>query len=89
MHIPIPENLHTTILPIKAFKDNYIWIIIRNNFGVIVDPGESSQVIKFNDNNSIVNTYTNKCVQSNGSYLILSDCNTNNKNQNFFSHYKP
>lgn len=38
---------------------------------------------KFNDNNSIVNTYTNKCVQSNGSYLILSDCDTNNKNQNF------
>ena len=45
MHIPIPENLPSTILPIKAFKDNYIWIIIRNNFGVIVDPGESSQVI--------------------------------------------
>ena len=45
MHIPIPKNSHTTILPIKAFKDNYIWIINRNNFGIIVDPGESSQVI--------------------------------------------
>ena len=53
MHKPIPENLPSTILPIKAFKDNYIWIIIRNNFGVIVDPGESSQVIKFNNNNNI------------------------------------
>ena len=47
MHIPIPENLPSTILPIKAFKDNYIWIIIQNNYAVIVDPGESIQVIEF------------------------------------------
>ena len=53
MHIPIPENLPSTILPIKAFKDNYIWIIIRNDFAVIVDPGESSQVINFIDKNKI------------------------------------
>lgn len=38
---------------------------------------------KFNNNNSIINTDTNKCVQSNGSYLILSDCDANNKSQNF------
>ena len=53
MHIPIPENLPSTILPIKAFKDNYIWVISRNNFAVIVDPGESSQVIDFIKNNNI------------------------------------
>ena len=53
MHIPIPENLPCTILPIKAFKDNYIWVISRNNFAVIVDPGESSQVIEFINNNNI------------------------------------
>ena len=53
MHIPIPENLPSTILPIKAFKDNYIWVISRNDFAVIVDPGESSQVIEFINNNNI------------------------------------
>ena len=53
MHIPIPENLSSTILPIKAFKDNYIWVISRNNFAVIVDPGESSQVIDFIKDNNI------------------------------------
>jgi len=53
MHIPIPENLPSTILPIKAFKDNYIWVISRNNFAVIVDPGESSQVIEFINKNKI------------------------------------
>jgi len=53
MHIPIPENLPCTILPIKAFKDNYIWIIIRNHFAVIVDPGEAYPVINFIDNKGI------------------------------------
>ena len=53
MHIPIPENLPSTILPIKAFKDNYIWIISRNDFAVIVDPGESSQVIEFINKNDM------------------------------------
>ena len=53
MHISIPENLPSTILPIKAFKDNYIWVISRNNFAVIVDPGESSQVIEFINKNKM------------------------------------
>ena len=53
MHIPIPKNLPSTILPIKAFKDNYIWIIIQNNYAVIVDPGESIQVIEFIEKNNI------------------------------------
>jgi|TARA_B110000971_G_scaffold99223_1_gene102049 hydroxyacylglutathione hydrolase len=53
MHISIPENLPSTILPIKAFKDNYIWIISRNDFAVIVDPGESSQVIEFINKNDM------------------------------------
>ena len=53
MHMPIPENLPSTILPIKAFKDNYIWIIIRNGFAVIIDPGESYQAIDFINKNDI------------------------------------
>jgi len=53
MHKSIPINLPSTILPIKAFKDNYIWVIHRNEFAVIVDPGESSQVIEFMDNSGL------------------------------------
>ncbi len=47
MHKSIPINLPSTILPIKAFKDNYIWIIHRNNYAIIVDPGEADPVINF------------------------------------------
>lgn len=36
------------IIPIPAFKDNYIWLITdsKNNFGIIVDPGEAEPVLK-------------------------------------------
>ena len=29
-----------TISPIRAFSDNYIWLIVRNNQAFVVDPGE-------------------------------------------------
>lgn len=36
------------VIPIPAFKDNYIWLITNpdNNFGVIVDPGEAQPVLE-------------------------------------------
>ncbi|MDC0183250.1 hydroxyacylglutathione hydrolase [Nitrosomonadales bacterium] len=41
MHLNLPENNKINIFPIKAFKDNYIWIIQEKNNAVIVDPGEA------------------------------------------------
>lgn len=36
-------NIH----PIKAFKDNYIWVIEQGSEAVIVDPGESGGVLHY------------------------------------------
>ena len=35
-----------TISPIRAFSDNYIWLIVRGNQGFVVDPGEAPPVTK-------------------------------------------
>ena len=34
-----------TISPIRAFSDNYIWLIVRNNQAFVVDPGEPGPVL--------------------------------------------
>jgi hydroxyacylglutathione hydrolase len=34
------------ILPIPAFKDNYIWLLRKDQHAVIVDPGDASVVIR-------------------------------------------
>lgn len=33
------------IIPIPAFKDNYIWLIHNDSFAIVVDPGDASVVI--------------------------------------------
>lgn len=33
-----------TILPVSAFKDNYLWLLCRGNAAVIVDPGDAAPV---------------------------------------------
>ena len=33
------------IEPIKAFSDNYIWLVTTNEGSIVIDPGESSNVI--------------------------------------------
>jgi hydroxyacylglutathione hydrolase len=38
------SNLH--IIPIPAFEDNYIWLLHNQSYAVVVDPGESAQVIQ-------------------------------------------
>lgn len=35
------------IIPINAFKDNYIWIIHDNKNAIVVDPGESTGVLAY------------------------------------------
>ena len=40
--IPIP----TTIIPVPAFADNYIWLLHNGQNAVVVDPGDAAPVIK-------------------------------------------
>ena len=42
------------IYPIKAFSDNYIWVIEKNNEAIVVDPGESPQVIAYLEENDLI-----------------------------------
>ena len=35
-----------TISPIRAFSDNYIWLIVKGNQGFVVDPGEAPPVME-------------------------------------------
>ena len=34
-----------TISPIRAFSDNYIWLIVRKNQAFVVDPGDPEPVL--------------------------------------------
>ena len=42
-----------SVEPIKAFEDNYIWLVTTNEGSIVVDPGESSKIIKLIDENKI------------------------------------
>ena len=42
-----------SVEPIKAFDDNYIWLISTNEGSIVVDPGESEKIIKAIDENRI------------------------------------
>jgi len=39
------------IEPIKAFNDNYIWLVTTNEGSIVIDPGESANLINFIDKN--------------------------------------
>ena len=41
------------IEPIKAFSDNYIWLLTTNEGSIVIDPGESSNTIKYLENNKL------------------------------------
>jgi glyoxylase-like metal-dependent hydrolase (beta-lactamase superfamily II) len=34
-----------SIKPIKALSDNYIWLVTTNEGSIVIDPGESKQII--------------------------------------------
>ena len=42
-----------SVEPIRAYDDNYIWLISTNEGSIIVDPGESKKIIKSIDENKI------------------------------------
>lgn len=37
----------TTIVPIRAFQDNYIWCVHRGRAAVVVDPGDAAPVLDY------------------------------------------
>ncbi len=46
MHSKLPQNNNINIFPIKAFKDNYIWVIQESLNVIVVDPGDAKPVLK-------------------------------------------
>ena len=42
-----------SIKPIKAFSDNYIWLVSTNEGSIVVDPGESEEILNLIDSNKI------------------------------------
>jgi hydroxyacylglutathione hydrolase len=43
----------TTIVPIRAFKDNYIWCLRRTGIAVVVDPGDARPVLEYLSNEGL------------------------------------
>src|ERR1700682_2320143 len=51
-----------TIIPIPAFADNYIWLVLHDGKGAVVDPGDAAPVIEYLEREgielcAIVNTH--------------------------------
>ena len=42
-----------SVEPIKAFTDNYIWLVSTNEGSIVIDPGESKNIQKLIDNKTI------------------------------------
>ena len=42
-----------SVEPIKAFTDNYIWLVSTNEGSIVIDPGESKSIQKLRDNKTI------------------------------------
>jgi len=42
-----------SIKPIKAFSDNYIWLVSTNEGSIVVDPGEANQILKLIESRDI------------------------------------
>ena len=46
-------NIMLSIKPIKALSDNYIWLVTTNEGSIVIDPGESKQIIDLVKSNEI------------------------------------
>ena len=42
-----------SVEPIKAYTDNYIWLVSTNEGSIVVDPGESKEILNLIDTNQI------------------------------------
>ena len=41
------------IEPIKAFSDNYIWLVTTNEGSIVIDPGEADKTLQFLRDNTL------------------------------------
>ena len=41
----MPENIQ--VIPLRAFKDNYVWTLRKGRFAAVVDPGEAGPVLDY------------------------------------------
>lgn len=43
----------STVTPIRAFHDNYIWLVVEGDRAVVVDPGDASPVLRYLDDQGL------------------------------------
>ena len=43
----MPAEVSPEIVPVKAFKDNYVWTLRRGPHAAVVDPGEAAPVLDY------------------------------------------
>jgi len=66
-------------------KDMYLSVNNQSNQIFLVGNNDIklASLFKFNSNGNIIEVKTNKCLQTNGTNLILTNCDSNNTNQEF------
>ena len=42
-----------SVEPLKAYADNYIWLVSTNEGSIVIDPGESNKITDLMDKNKI------------------------------------
>ncbi len=43
----MPAGASLEVVPVNAFKDNYVWTLRRGNRAAVVDPGEAAPVLEY------------------------------------------
>ena len=49
-----------SVEPLKAYDDNYIWLVSTNEGSIVVDPGESNKIIDLMNKNKTIKDYGDK-----------------------------
>jgi hydroxyacylglutathione hydrolase len=50
---PLEDPFMTTIIPIPAFRDNYIWAVRNERAAAVVDPGDAAPVLRWLADNAV------------------------------------
>jgi hydroxyacylglutathione hydrolase len=53
MHTNNSPHSNITVIPIKAFSDNYIWLIKDGKNAVLIDPGDAAPVLDYLSNSAL------------------------------------
>src|SRR3990172_2679373 len=44
---PMSDNNEFEVIPLRAFKDNYIWTLRNDRYAAVVDPGDAQPVLDY------------------------------------------